>query len=357
MQSKARDNERQGIDHQGVATFLAFMYFVPWLLLLPFGRWLSLAGLSTASRPVTSELGALDEDFGAEEADSSCGKSHNAQNNSVERGALFEKSGYLAKLVVLSFLLLVAVFSYMNSLSLTPAFDVSLVQNTSIFEITSLLYGVCGLTRRKNVFRNFLLMMVALIGILLVSYTKATCDVLAGKFSINEKTGELNDPFLFDRLKSCLLCGLGALTLGPVAVLWNRWFNYSHRITISHQCQHLTFIASICMVALLPSLPNALSTMAKVPTDRAFWLGALVTIFLGTLPHIFSLLQIQRQTFPSYSTTVNLGAIIFMGISDWICEPKQTTVLRWEVVGYVMLTISCVVLSVTYYEKKHISLY
>ena len=32
LQSSARDSERPGIDHQGVAIFLLFMYFVPWFI-------------------------------------------------------------------------------------------------------------------------------------------------------------------------------------------------------------------------------------------------------------------------------------------------------------------------------------
>lgn len=369
VQWTVRDSGRPGIDHQGVSIFLSFMYFVPWLLLVPCARLVSLASSFTGSRPMTQELRTIDETNGIMDNDNNnnnnnSGNSngngvgnYNNYDNGVKRNDVFGKLVYAVKLAVLSLLLLVVIFSYMNSLSLTPAFDVALIQNTSIFEITSLLYGVCGLSRRKNVFRNFVVMMIALVGIVLVSYTKATCDLLAGKFSINQKTGELEDPFLFDRLKSCLLCGLGALALGPFTVLWNRWFNYSDRVTLSHQCQHLTYIASICMAAFLPFLPRALSTMAKVPTSKVFWLQALAAVLFGTLPHVFSLSLIQRQTLPSYSTTINLGAIIFMGITDWICEPTQTTIVRWEVIGYIMLSVSCVVLSIAYYEKKHIPLY
>ncbi|GCE99678.1 hypothetical protein ZYGM_001848 [Zygosaccharomyces mellis] len=364
LQWTARDSGRPDIDHQGVSIFLSFMYFVPWLLLVPGARLLTLSGWFTVSRPVTPESRALDENGGLMDNENNNNNStgitagnYISYDNGVKRNDIFGKLSYVIKLVVLSLLLLIVVFTYMNSLSLTPAFDVALIQNTSIFEITSLLYGVCGLSRRKNVFRNFIVMMIALVGIVLVSYTKATCDLLAGKVSINQNTGEIDDPFLFDRLKSCLLCGLGALALGPFMVLWNRWFNYSDRITISHQSQHLTFIASICMAVFLPFLPRGLSTVAKIPTTKVFWLGALASVFFGTLPHVFSLSLIQRQTLPSYSTTINLGAIIFMGISDWICEPTQTTIVRWEVIGYIMLSVSCVVLSIAYYEKKHISLY
>lgn len=299
LQSSARDSERPGIDHQGVAIFLLFMYFVPWLLLVPSARLVSIASSMTVSRPGTPELRARGERNGIMDGEnnnnSNNGRSYDSYDNGVKNNDIIGKVSYVVKLVILSLLLLVPVLTYMNALSLTPAFDVGLIQNTSIFEITSLLYGVCGLSRRKNVFRNFIVMMIALMGIVLVSYTKATCDLLAGKFSINQKTGELEDPFLFDRLKSCLLCGLGALTLGPFTVLWNRWFNFSDRITLSHQCQHLTYIASICMAVLLPFLPRALSTLAKVPTNKVFWLEALAAFLFGTLPHVFSLSLIQRQ--------------------------------------------------------------
>lgn len=338
LQSLAQDHEKPDSEHQGLAVFLAFIYFVPWLLLAPCLRLLSYFD----SRPASPVLRAMDNEMLPTMA-------------SLRKNDLFSRFSYVIKLSTLALLVLVAVFTYMSSLSLTPAFDVSLIQNTSIFEITTLLYGVCGLARRKNVFRNYCIMMVALVGILLVSYTKATCDLLAGKYSVNQKTGELNDPFLFDRLKSALLCGLGALTLGPVAVLWNRWFDYSDRTTFSHQCVHLTLIASLCMAGLLPFLPNALSSLAKGPTGRAFWLEILATLLFGTFPHLISVLQLHRYTQPAYCTTVNLGAIIFMGISDWICEPTQTTIVRWEVIGYIMLSVSCVLLSVTFYDRKRIS--
>lgn len=338
LQSLAQDHEKPDSDHESITVFLTFIHFVPWLLLAPCSQLLSWF----RSRPATPELRALDSEM-------------LPLGTAMRKNDFFSRLSYVVKLLTLAILLLVAIFTYMNSLSLTPAFDVALIQNTSIFEITTLLYGVCGLARRKNVFRNFLIMMVALVGILLVSYTKATCDLLAGKYSINQKTGELNDPFLFDRLKSALLCGLGALTLGPVAILWKRWFDYSDRTTFSHQCVHLTLIGSLCMAGLLPFLPHSLAALVKGPAGRTFWLEVVVTLIFGTLLHLVSVLQLLRNTLPAYCTTVNLGAIIFMGISDWICEPTQTTIVRWEVIGYIMLSVSCVVLSVSYYERKRIS--
>lgn len=349
LQWGVKDGENRDTDSQGFSIFLMFLFFMPWLLLVPCARLLSLV-LSTfkISKPLIPELREYDENGGITEDGT-----HNGYNNGVKRDDFFGKCIYVVKLMILSLLISVVTFTYMNSLSLTPAFDVALIQNTSVFEITSLLYGVCGLSRRKNVFRNFLIMMVALIGITLVSYTKATCDLLAGKFTINERTGDLEDPFLFDRLKSCLLCGLGALAMGPFMVLWNRWFNYSDRDTLLRQCQHLTYIGTISMVMFIPFFPRTLSAMTKISTNKVFWLEAIGALTFGILPHVISVLIIQRRMLPLYSTTLNLGAIIFTGISDWICEPTQTTIVRWEVIGYIMLSISCIILSIAYYGKKH----
>ncbi|KAK5959521.1 mannosylinositol phosphorylceramide synthase regulatory subunit PWA37_003482 [Arxiozyma heterogenica] len=256
-------------------------------------------------------------------------------------------AAYITKLVVLSSLLVIPVFTYMLALSLSPAFDVALIQNTSIFEIVTLLYGVCGISKRKYIFRNFLVMCAALLGILIISYTKATCDILAGKLSINPTTGEISDPFLFDRLKASLLCGLGNLPVGLFAVMWNSWFGQRSN-TIQQQSAHLSLIGIISLAMLVPFGPGFkvfYECIQLFNGDGLFWSTLLGSVFLGTVPFFCALLYLNRISSPEYLTTCNLGSIISMGIMEWLAEPTQTTIVRWEVVGYIMLSLSCLFLS------------
>lgn len=355
------DSAKDEKSHKSLMVILSFMYFASWLLLPAISRFFDVresvkkqnlsAPLTLSSSSSDLELQTFDEEpeISAETVTNTDQKPETENKITIK---------YLAQLITLAVLVFVPVLSYMMALSMSPGFDIALIQNTSIFEITSLLYGVCGLTKRRNVATRFLIMMIALIGILIVSYTKATCDLLAGKLSINESTGELNDPFLFDRLKSSLLCGLGSLTIGPFAVLWNRWFNKrSKHVTMSEQCGHLSIMGLICMILLLPFYPSLVGAISSIYNDRSFWLVSVAGILCGALPHVVSLLQVNRKTTPEYSTTINLGAIIFMGISDWICEPTQTTIVRWEVIGYIMLSVCCIMLSVSYYQKKKIGIH
>lgn len=364
---QTRENYEDAKDekmHQGLMVVLSFMYFGSWLLLPAISRLFDAreafkkrdlpAPLGFATSSSDLELQTFDEE---PELVSDTAELMGNNDNKPETTSKISFK-YIAQLVTLSVLVFIPMLAYMMALSMSPGFDIALIQNTSVFEITSLLYGVCGLTKRRNVVTKFLIMMVALLGILIVSYTKATCDLLAGKLSINEKTGELNDPFLFDRLKSALLCGLGALTIGPFAVLWHRWFNKrSKQPTMREQAGHLSIMGIICMVLLLPFFPALAGTISSIYKDRSFWLVSLVALIFGALPHVISLLQVTRKTSPEYSTTINLGAIIFMGITDWICEPTQTTIVRWEVIGYIMLSVCCIVLSITYYHKDKIGIH
>lgn len=269
---------------------------------------------------------------------------------------------YLGKLIVLSIFLIIPLFTYIYALSLSPAFDVSLIQNTAVFEITTLLLGVFNISKKKNLFRNFFIMMMALIGILIISYTKATCDLLSGKLSINQHTGEVVDPFLFDRLKAGLVCGLGSLAIGPFVVLWHHWFIKgknvhsentapSTRDFLVKQSTHISLIGTLCLFMLLPFIPNisnSFQIISLLYMDKFFWVTIMGSIIFGTVPHILSIIGLTNEKSPEYLTTCNLGAIIFMGLAEWISEPSQTTIVRWEVIGYIMLASSCIFLSISY---------
>lgn len=256
---------------------------------------------------------------------------------------------YLTKLTVLSITLLFPIFIYIFALSLSPAFDIALIQNVSIFEIVTLLYGICGVSKKRFIIKNYFIMMLALISILIISYTKATCDILAGKLSINPRTGEVIDPYLFDRLKASLVCGLGSLPIGVFAVLWNKWFN-KRSDNIQQQCAHLSIIGIIGLIILFPFIPN-LSISFKVISlfngDGKFWCTLIGSIFLGSVPYMFAMLWLNINSPPEYLTTCNLGIVIFMGIADWLLEPTQTTIVRWEVISYIILSVCCILLEST----------
>lgn len=389
--TSASEQDAAGVDTGNTSSgtyiltlYLTFIYFASWTFLMPIAKmWKE---FKQSTEPDQADLVPIvegDEDPEHRNTNRMLLQYYQRQANKNNQIVSWRNFTYFLKLMVLTALLIIALVTYNLALSMSPAFDVALIQNTSIFEIVTLLYGVCGLARRQNVFRNFIIMLTALIGILIISYTKATCDMLSGKLSINKDTGELSDPFLFDRLKSSLLCGLGALTIDPFAVLWNRWFGGRSRSSsvltktlpqssVSHsllehikarnavnsfvkQCTHLSFIGLVGMIVLfpfLPAIPTSSETVSFLYSDRTFWLSAMVGIVFGVIPCLLSLLLLNRNASPEYLTTCNLGAIIFMGISDWISEPTQTTIIRWEVIGYIILTICCLILSFTFNEKK-----
>ncbi|CCK72523.1 mannosylinositol phosphorylceramide synthase regulatory subunit KNAG_0K01620 [Huiozyma naganishii CBS 8797] len=256
---------------------------------------------------------------------------------------------YIGKLLFLTIFTMIPVFTYMLALSLSPAFDVALIQNTAVFEIVTLLYGVCGIARKNHVFRNFLVMMAALASIQVISYTKATCDMLAGKLSINPSTGEVTDLFLFDRLKASLICGLGSLSVGVFAVMWHRWFG-KPSASLIQQSSHLSLIGIMSIILLLPFVPDlklSYQVISFYYADKTFWLTLMGSLFFGTVPCLFSLLHLNKKNPPEFVTTVNLGSIIFMGLAEWLTEPIQTTIVRWEVIGYIVLVLSCIFLSMT----------
>lgn len=382
------DTPASGTSNHILTLYLTFIYFASWTFLMPLAKlWKELR--QTAEPVEEVDLATIvenDENPEHRNANRMLVEYYQRQLDAESKIVSWKNFSYVMKLLALTFLLMIAIVTYNLALSMSPAFDVALIQNISVFEIVTLLYGVCGLSRRQGIFRNFIIMLTALIGILIVSYTKATCDMLSGKLSINKDTGELSDPFLFDRLKSSLLCGLGNLTIGPFAVLWTRWFGKKSHLSnaiskdLPHtsvsntlldqinnrkasysansfvkQCTHLSFIGLIGMFVMfpfLPKIPTSSETVSILYSDKAFWLSSMFGIVFGVIPFLISLLLLNRNAAPEYITTLNLGCIIFMGISDWISEPTQTTIIRWEVIGYIILTVTCLILSYTFNERK-----
>ncbi|EDO17454.1 hypothetical protein Kpol_1037p51 [Vanderwaltozyma polyspora DSM 70294] len=337
VQSLNTNKNNDNSTSDSITVYLTFIYFASWLLIFPLSKLLK--DNSTSSLPISNQIE----------------NRINSENLNLNHKQLFSYSyfKYFVKIFTLAILALVTVLSYHTALAITPAFDVALIQNTSKFEITILLFGICGIAKRKNIFRNYVIIMFGLLGVLLIAYTKATCDFLSGKLTINQETGELNDPFLFDRLKGALICGLGALTTGPFAVLYNRWFN-TEKDSFVKQGNHLLLIGIINMILLSPFFPTvSSSSVSLLYSGKEFWLPVLSSIALGTLPHLLSLLYLNRNAIPEYLTTTNLGIIITMGLAEWICEPTQTFIVRWEVIGYLLLSVACVILSISFYDTRH----
>ncbi|CAL9729612.1 mannosyl phosphorylinositol ceramide synthase regulatory protein Csg2p [Monosporozyma unispora] len=331
----SKDNTIKPIKNLSVQ--IAIVYFAAWFLLIPLSRFWNLPHKSSSTENEDVEVSNLNLD-----------RDDTAQESKFS--VLCSKLKHFSKIFTLSLFISIAVLSYTLALTMTPAFDVTLIQNTSIFEITTLLYGVCGVSKRQNVFRNFIFMMMALIGILIVSYTNATCDLLAGKLSINKETGEVNDPFLFDRLKAALLCGLGSLTIGPFAVLSNKWLT-NEKPSMNRRNVSYIALTSICL--LIPFIPKKSSFwMDMNSNNESGWLFLMIAIVGGILPNIISIILLNKNSPPEFVTTANLAVIVLMGIVQGLSESNETYIVRWEVIGYIMLTCSAIFLFISLRGKK-----
>ncbi|SCU94094.1 LAME_0F06084g1_1 [Lachancea meyersii CBS 8951] len=284
-------------------------------------------------------------------------------NDSLPRatGTLRTQLKRLLQVVVLASLLIVAGYTFLVALRLSPALDVAMMHNTSMFEIVSLLLVVAGVAPRKHLVRNFALMVVILAGIFIVSYTKATSDLLSGKLSVNESTGELDDPFLFDRLKGALTCGLGALTIGPFFVLWSKWsataqtgpvdsirpyLTHRERTRISNFEISQLGVMNLLILGPLLFFSGTNNLWAQCTWSKSAWI--LVSVFAGHLPMIWALVNLSDRVSPQYASTCFVGAIVFMAAADCISETTQIIVTRWEVIGYLMISVAGLLLGRRY---------
>lgn len=323
---------------------LAIIYLLSWYLLIPFSNIIWSHNLSQDKEVRDLSIDEADEDM-------STPISLPEPNSTSHKSSVGSKMHYFFKIMAMSFFLALIVVTYTMGLGLSPAFDVSLIQNCAFFEMTTLLYGVCGVSRNKNVFRNFLIMMVAVVSILIISYTNATCNLLADKLSVNKVTGEVNDPWLFDRLKAGLLCGLGSLSMGPFAVGCNRWFESSNHLEkITFNRKNLFYIPLGSILFLIPFLN--LNDFSKISeeylSNGKFWFYLITGILFGTLPNIISVIKLNASYPNEFVTTCNLGAIIMMGLVEWICESGHTVIVRWEVVSYIFLSLCTIALYINF---------
>lgn len=343
---------------------LSMMYFLSWLLLLPFSNFIWSHNLKledssdTASTVAVLETVLEDDESGGEGEEREEGLS--AEQQTIEYRSqqepllrrLVSSLGYFVKILLASCLISTVIVTYNKSLSLIPPFDVSLIQNVSIFEVVTLSYAVSNIARNENVFRNFVIQLFILLNCVLLAYTNATSDFLSGKLSINNVTKEVKDPFLFDRLKGGLLTGLGALAIGPFAVMCNVALNKGTPTNKNSNNRKILFLISITsFLILLPMLPSprehleAIQSIHQSSTSRLqFWSCLVAGIALGTLPNIVSIIKLNAEYPVEVVTTCNLAAISLMGFVKWIGDIGQMVVVGWNVVANVVLLLGTVFL-------------
>ncbi|CEP61252.1 mannosylinositol phosphorylceramide synthase regulatory subunit LALA0_S02e10154g [Lachancea lanzarotensis] len=273
----------------------------------------------------------------------------------------------LVQITTLSLLLVIAGYTFFVALGLSPAVDVAIMHGTSMFEIVSLLLVVMGLAPGKKLGRSFAFMLIVLTGIFIVSYTKGTCDLLAGKLSVNEATGELDDPFLFDRLKGALTCGLGALTIGPFFVLWNKWsaaspnesttsirpfLTHAERSCISNIEISQLGIANLLIVGPMLFLASAGRPFAQNSTlsSSAFM---LLSVFAGHLPMIWAMVHLSDRVSLQFTSTCFVGFIVFTALADCIFDSAHVVVTRWEVIGYLLISVAGLLLGRHHLAKAY----
>ncbi|SCU91454.1 LAFA_0F03840g1_1 [Lachancea sp. 'fantastica'] len=330
--------------------YLLFVHLSSWILVAPLTQLFSRVKNGFLSRN-GSWLGD------AMEVDPEISGYNNGR--STPNHTLASRFKHLVQIATLALLIVVAGYTFFVALGLSPAVDVAIMHGTSMFEIVSLLLVVMGLVPGKKLGRSFALTVVILIGIFIVSYTKGTCDLLSGKLSMNESTGELDDPFLFDRLKGALTCGLGALTIGPFFVLWSKWsaassnesttsirpfLTHTERSYISNlEISHLG-VANLLIVGPMLFLRSAGGPFHQNNTlSNSAWI--LLSVFAGHLPMIWALVHLSDRVSLAFSSTCFVGFIVFTALADCIFDSAQVVVTRWEVVGYLMISVAGLLLA------------
>ncbi|SCU80569.1 LADA_0B08328g1_1 [Lachancea dasiensis] len=267
----------------------------------------------------------------------------------------------LVRALFLAIMLCSAQYTYLVALGLSPALDVAIIHNLSMFEIVSLLLGITGMASRRNMLRNFALIIIVLVGILTISYTKASCDLLSGKLALNTKTGELDDPFLFDRLKSALTCGLGALAVGPVFVMWSKWTSATQSCTEDTSSSKLGQAVKVCTLSYEISVIGVINLLILAPImtyhrqelpltvpSVSETLYIFLFVFAGHLVMVASLVHLSFQVSPRFTSTCFLGSIVFTALADWVTQTNEITITRWEVIGYITLSVSGLILGRQY---------
>lgn len=337
----------------GFTVHLAILYLASWYLLIPFSNYIWSHNNAPDKKVGSAPLSTLNEEEETEMDDMDVDLSVPVPLPRLNVDAVSTPSGisyhirYFLKILAMSFFFAIVVVTFTLGLHLSPEFDITLIQNCAFFEITTLLYGVCNVSKNKNVFRNFLIMMLAVLSILVVSYTNATCMLLSGNLSVNKETKEVNDPWLFDRLKAGLITGLGSLAIGPFAVWCNQWFEPRHRIEkIAANKKNLFWIPTVSIMLLLPFLNTAQfgAVWVEYYSSGKFWLHFLTALVFGTLPNIVAIVKLNALYPNEFITTTNLGVIIITGLFEWICQSGETVIVRWEVISYLFLTLCTIVL-------------
>lgn len=339
-----------------LTVYLAFAYFAGWMLLFPLSNLIKDDNNITLRDSNSFPLSRLNSENGmnSERIDTSTNVpsilitsapsrdpnnsidslhplplpalTHSSTEDSYSSMTNHDVLVYVFKLFVLSICCIIPITAYIYSLSLCPVFDVVLMQRVSIFEISMLLFGIIEVQKHswahsRKIFQSYILMLISLFGTLLISYSRASSDLASGKIKINSETGELADPFLFDRLKGYLIVGLCSLPIGLFNILWHHWFQIPSS-SIRRQAHHLSCIGLISIICLLPFFPHipfwGSPISSLLYSVKGFWIPLILAIGLGTLPHSLFLLYLHQYNKPQYVLTTSLFYIVTMSILEWL---------------------------------------
>ena len=84
----------------------------------------------------------------------------------------------------------------------------------------------------------------------------------------------------------------------------------------------------------------------------SWWI--LVSIFAGHLPMVLAVVHLCDRVSPIFVSTCFIGSIVFTALADWIAESSQTIITRWEVIGYLVISVTGILLGRRYYTSARI---
>ncbi|AMD22116.1 HGL224Wp [Eremothecium sinecaudum] len=328
--------------NNGDPLFLLFTHILPWLLLYP----------------IALVYYRLKDDIPF--AESLRNTKQTCTMGDAASNQRFQSINSVLKLVTLSTLLIISMYSFMTALSIAPVFDVAIIHNTSMLEIIVLFATVAGVATNnmRSLAKRFISIFNALIGIVLVAYFNASSDLLSGKFSINPSTGESSDPFLFDRLKASLICGLGSLFIGPYVFLLERWcINTSRQITGSGRWLKMYAwfsaigLTSILMLSVVSLYSGGFKYMFHMcgSITRSPWF--LLSMICGKLPTVMGSAHLIMSDSIESLTLLPILRIIVVWLGQWCIEAENRILTLGEVVGFLMLVISFVIMFISHSRK------
>lgn len=294
------------------------------------------------------------------------------------------------KTTIMSSLICIASLAFFKSIAMLPLLDITIISNLSIFEICSLLFTCFGILSKgqnrslKQTLVDFIGMIIACISVLMMTW-KRQGTLLAS-------TVNTNDPFIFERLAGCLICGLGCLAFGPALVIWFKYL-YPHVVYLSKKestvLSHETFpgykmrkvwqtsllsfqtsmigvinfaLLGLCLIFRSQKTTLPTTTASVSPADAAtngvaqnyFDLNLVLAGMFGATALIFSFLQLTLEETTGYITTLCLGNICFSPFVEFFFPDAEfVPFTAGELKSYGCLFIGLLWLTFfSYYHKK-----